>query len=253
MNEAQDGYWSDPHTRFFILGTGRNGSSLFSAILAASGANFGMPPSRDWNPRSGAYEHPALGRGAACYRLSERLRDASHVSRVVMWRRKWLRARAKINLRRALRQAHYLKIGDARVPMLARQLGYRPCVILLFRDYREQFVSAYLRHGSSYRELREYYANANLSALLALSIYGGTVIYFGDLTDLSQTNWAGAVSRLTGIAADTLLTRRASLVRPQTAAPTGAVFEDAELDALHARLRALCSQIFPPSRLAERA
>ncbi|MCX7915829.1 MAG: hypothetical protein N3A53_05955, partial [Verrucomicrobiae bacterium] len=145
MGQSAADYAKPAPRRYFILGTGRNGSSLFSAILAASGANFGMTPTGTWDPRTGAYEHPALGRGAACYRLSERLRDASHVSRWVMWRRKWLRAKAKIHLRRALHEAEYLKTGDARVPMLARQLGFTPCILLLFRNYREQFASAYLR------------------------------------------------------------------------------------------------------------
>ncbi|MCS7049924.1 MAG: hypothetical protein NZ483_11620, partial [Verrucomicrobiae bacterium] len=205
-----------------------------------------------WDPRTGAYEHPALGRGAACYRLSERLRDASHVSRWVMWRRKWLRAKAKIHLRRALHEAEYLKTGDARVPMLARQLGFTPCILLLFRNYREQFASAYLRHGSSVRELRQYYLDVNQSALLALSIYGGTVIHYADMVDCTKSEWARAVSEVTGLPADRLLEKRAELVKPQAPRGTSSLIEDRDLDALDIHLRSLCGQIFVASRLAER-
>lgn len=252
MQEADKPRHEPVPRRFFILGTGRNGSSLFSAILAACGANFGMPATADWNPRSGAYEHPALGRGAACYRLSEQLRDASHVYPWVMWRRKWLRARAKMNLRRALRQAEYLKTGDSRVPMLARQLGYTPCVMLLFRNYREQFASAYLRHGTSYAELRHYYLNVNQSALVALGIYGGTVIHYADIIDLTQTNWATILGKITGISADRLLEQRARLVKTGPVTPSHSQIDDPELNELDAKLRSLCGQIFTPSRLAER-
>ena len=44
--------------RFLIVGTGRCGSSLLSAILARAGANFDMPLRAEWDRRSGEYEHP---------------------------------------------------------------------------------------------------------------------------------------------------------------------------------------------------
>ena len=46
--------------KFLIVGTGRCGSTLLSAIIAKSGGSFGLPALEDWDRRGGALEHPCI-------------------------------------------------------------------------------------------------------------------------------------------------------------------------------------------------
>src|SRR5271163_3957531 len=55
-------------TRYFVVNSGRSGSTLLSVILAEAGAQFDLPIPRSWNPVGGEMEHPLGLRATAAFR-----------------------------------------------------------------------------------------------------------------------------------------------------------------------------------------
>jgi hypothetical protein len=95
--------------RILIVSDGRVGSTLITAILAAAGADLGLPAVEQWNPLGGAHEHPGLDRlnraleQAQCVSaLAERFPGLATLARL-------LRSRAKAKVRRLMARGRCLK------------------------------------------------------------------------------------------------------------------------------------------------
>lgn len=240
-------------SRYFLLSTGRCGSSLLAAILTHAGADFGERYRGQWDARTGAFESSAVGRATAHYRRSLALRSASHLSTWRMWHRKLHRALGQIYLRLAMKRAPFAKCGDSVIPLLARKLGYRPGVVFLSRHYVDQTFSAHQRHGIGYAELMESYYNHNSTALMTVQVYGGCVVSYEEIMDVSETAWAAALARTTGLDAETILASRAKIVCPQPPATRRIVPSDPRADALLTQLADFRGRYIEADRLGERS
>ncbi len=70
---------NDEKVRFIMVTTGRSGSSLLAAIIADAGGNFGFPPEDEWDPESGAMEHPLAQQASHLFRRAYYLRRAKRL------------------------------------------------------------------------------------------------------------------------------------------------------------------------------
>ncbi len=214
----QRGSPSDDGRRFFVVTSGRTGSTLLCAILADCGAGFAMPTPPIWDTARGDMEHPELRRGADLMRRAYEIspeRPPPGLRRVA-----WsvLRSRAKARLKRLMRQATYVK-GENLDLMVqpAFKLGYTPTIILSYRRFEETAISASLRSGhATLQILARYYERLNRNALLLLSTFGGCVVGYEQLVDLQDVSWAAPLASVTGLAVAHLIEARSRRVQAQS-------------------------------------
>src|SRR5882724_7286554 len=135
-----------PIERVFILTPGRTGSALLPAILAESGADFGIPASKSWDPAQGEMEQPDFVRATHLLAKAERLSRGQGKPPgpldMALW--SFNRRIARPHLAKALHIKRYLKAGNADLALQpATRLGYRPRVILSYRRLEPLVASSW--------------------------------------------------------------------------------------------------------------
>lgn len=203
-----------------IVGPGRTGSTLLAAILSDVGANFGLDGIESWDPADGAYEHPLAHAAYRDHQRSRRLGASLVPDR--LGRRPFARRRDR-SLGRLLSQVDFVKSSTLvwLVPRIAR-LGYRPTILVSFRDFDGYARSRHRRFGLSAWELVEHYRDVYLTALLQLEIFGGGVVDHAALVDPGAVRWADPLAELAGVEPSRLLERRAARLAPtERRAPAG--------------------------------
>ena len=241
--------------RFFIVTSGRSGSSLLATILADAGAEFGIPTPEQWHAGGGALEHPELRRVSAWMGYAYEI--APDRPGIGPRRHLWdiYRSVGKSHLRKLLGAARYIKGQGADFAVQpAFKMGYFPTVIVSYRRFEDFAVSSAMKSGRSNVEtLVNYYNRVNRNALLLLKMFGGCVVRYSDLTDPDSTAWATAIEQVTGLSAERLLASRDR--RASTRESLGAespVFDDSARHT-YAAVDALAGRVFPPSRQALRS
>lgn len=241
--------------RFFIVTSGRSGSSLLATILADAGADFGIPTPEQWYAGGGALEHPEL------HRVSAWMSYAYEISpdRPGIGLRRYLwdiyRSIGKSHLRKLLSKAAYIKGQGADFAVqLAFKMGYFPTVIVSYRTFEEFAVSSAMKSGRSNVEtLVNYYNRVNRNAILLLKMFGGCVVRYADLTDPTSTAWATAIGDVTGLSAERLLASRDRRVSaPQSASLESPIFDESAQHTYSA-IDALAGRVFLPSPQALRS
>ncbi len=233
----------ETQTRFLIVGSGRSGSSLISAILHDAGAGFYLPGVADWDPVKGAYEHPALHRAYHWQSRAEKIAQSMWPDRLG---RRACERRADGHLASLLPHATYLK-STTLVWLVQRiyRLGYRPAIIVSFRTFAEYCSSRFLKFGWSMPRLTSTYVDTYATALLQLGIFGGCALDHRDVVSPEETSWAEALAELTGLEAGALLKKRGERVKaierewPQELVPA----IDPAVNEIDERLRALRSRV----------
>lgn len=243
----------DPGRRcWFILTTGRSGSSLLSAVLAHAGADFGLPVPSIWDADRGVLEHPQIILAARYYRRGF---DALHGRSLLSPRLEaaLYRARARRRLRRALAAANFFKIGDLDlVVQPAFRLGCDPRVILSYRRFEPNATS--LLVGRTYdppESLARDYVRLYRNGLSLLDTFGGCVVAYDELMHAPATALR-ALAGVTGLEAGRLEAAYAALARPRerVTEPAGIVHTDAQ--AVFAELERRRGQVVEPSAQALR-
>ena len=152
--------------RYLIVGTGRSGSSLLSAILADAGANFDIPEISGWDRRSGAYEHPKLI--SACKWLYRSRKVAPFSDSF----KKFCERKIIYNLSELFEAAIFAKYPMAvGLTHFVSQLGYKPQVILSYRNFFGYSTSMYLKNGISLTDLTKEYEETNTTGFLQLKVF----------------------------------------------------------------------------------
>lgn len=103
---------SSQSIRHLLVGTGRCGSSLLSAILADSGANFGMGRVDGWKRSAGAYEHTKLQKACREFAISRKFAEKADCWWLHRKFRRFHMSNAKRALRGLLSEADFLKSMD---------------------------------------------------------------------------------------------------------------------------------------------
>lgn len=201
--------------KYLLVGTGRCGSSVLSAILADSGAEFGMGSVKSWKRSAGAYEHPKLQTAGKEFAISRKFAEKADC----WWLHRKFRRLHMSNAKRALRgllsQADYLKSMDlVWLTHTIFKLDYNPKIILVYRDFANVARSAYLSFSWGYKESEQYYMDVYRTALIQLQIFGGCAIEYDDLMNPAETQWSEVLSGVTGIEGSRLLESRNNRVKP---------------------------------------
>jgi hypothetical protein len=224
--------------RFFIVTSGRTGSSLLAAILADAGADFAMSVPARWDPSGGEMEHPDAAIAGDFFRAAE---DIS-VGRPHGWidRCRWrlLKSAGKRRLRAALHEARFVKAVDGHVLIRpAFKLGFFPSVILSYRRFDEYAISSSLMvPETSIDAIAARYRSANRNGLLLLRIFGGCAVSYEQLVDCRDRSWVEPLAQVTQLSADKLLAMRdcrveepaRSLAHVELDRPAQRVFEAVE-------------------------
>lgn len=238
--------------RYFIVSSGRAGSTLLSSIIAQAGADFGCGDSAQWDRRAGAFELKIGSHAAEHHNRAIALKDNSHISRWQMLRRKYHRSMAKKNTRKLMQQAQWIKLSSSGVIRMARAVDYQPRVILLYRPFANYAYSSFLRSGRHVPQMIEHYYNTYADGLLALNIYGGCVVEYSEIIDRNNDAWLERVAALSNLESANLITARDAIVDQQRSEDTGMAFEDyrlADIDKLIGQHR---GRLIEPHRLAGR-
>ncbi|HEX3051685.1 MAG TPA: hypothetical protein VHP83_13575 [Aggregatilineaceae bacterium] len=210
---------SEKESRYLIVGPGRTGSSLLSAILVNIGASFDLPVLENWESRAGAYEHPLI-HSARRWQLRMLKIDDSLIPNGIG--ESLCAKRMQHDLREVLERACYVKSSD--LVWLVHpiyKLGYWPRIIVSYRDFMGYARSRYLKYGFAMHQLVQMYVEVYSTALLELHTFGGCVIDYADMLTERETGWANALSQISGISMQSILDERGKIVdhEPRPALP----------------------------------
>jgi hypothetical protein len=239
--------------RFFIVSTGRSGSTLLAAVLADAGAEFGLPVPTRWDRRTGDMEHQRLTTAAHLLMKAHRIaREKPHGLR--RWRWTLLRSLAKRKLRSTLRRVDFVKVDGAHeLVRPAFKLGYFPSVIISYRRFEDYAVSLGLTHANAtIASLEQNYRSTLRSGLWLLNTFGGCVVSYEQLVDPAERSWAEPLASVTGIPAGRLIAARDARIEAPSARVVAADTErhaEAAFDAVD-RLK---HKWLPPSAQALRS
>ena len=240
-------------TRYFVVNTGRSGSTLLSVILADAGAAFGLPIPRSWDPGGGEMEHPLGLRATAAFRRA--FRAGSTKPEGWLRRRAWQlhRSSGRRALRKLLAQAEIVKCEDLDLVVASvLKLGFFPKVVLCYRRFEDYAVSrGLLKSSANVDALLAQYCRTYRNGWLLLQTFGGCAVGFDELTDLTATSWAGALARVTGFDAESLLVARARRLGKVSRPVARATFDEAA-NQLFSLLAASRGQEIPASDQAIR-
>ncbi len=203
--------------RYFIFTSGRSGSSLLAAILADTGANFGMSAPSDWDPHSGQMENANIKKAAHHYR---RMYDIERGTNYYLTPRIEAHCRRKSGqkyLKIALKEAQYLKIGD--MDLLVQQsfsLGYIPRLLLSYRRFEETAVSILRgrKHVGPDQIARDY-VRLYRQGLMLVHCFGGCVVNYEDIVNPERKEWIDSISEITKLGKTKLQAVIRERIRPK--------------------------------------
>jgi len=200
--------------RFLIVSTGRCGSSLLSAILAHAGADFDLPDLDSWSRSSGAYEHPKLEKAYAWFRLMQALPTWPAPSRYL---RQLTMKKMDRLLLDAMSKAKYAKTTNlVYLVQPISKLGYRPKIIISYRQFQGYATSRYRRTNLSFSDLTEKYIDTYGTALLQLSIWGGCLVSYEEMINSGCSEWIDVVCKLTNLEKELVAKCRNDVIKPRS-------------------------------------
>jgi uncharacterized membrane protein YkvA (DUF1232 family) len=234
--------------RYFILTSGRSGSTLLAAILADAGAEFAMPAPQAWKAGTGAMEGLDLQRAGAWLRSAYQISPERPPAGIRQWRWVVYRSVGKAQVRRLLENARYIKGSDVDLMVNpAFRMGFLPSVIISYRRFEECAISITTMRGhTTMQDLAAAYNRVYRNALLWLFTFGGCVVGYDQLTDPNDTSWVGPVAAVTNLPPDQLLeSRNRRLSRASRAVELAAL--DPSATQTFETMEALCSRVIPAS------
>lgn len=240
--------------RFFIVNPGRTGSTLLAAILADAGADFCFETPESWDPIRGDMEHEEIRTALTHFRKAFEISERKPNS--LLKRGMWVihQHYGKKHLKKILSMADYVKEDNLNLAVFpAYKLGFFPCIILNFREFEEHAESIFIMHGYSVMKSVDHYNRVIQNGILLLNIFGGCAIDYAELTALDRTEWASALSTVTGLSRQAVLDSRNKRVSgPPTVSSRRPVFDATAAQAC-AEARALSGRVIEPSPRALRA
>ena len=199
--------------KFCIIGTGRSGSSMLANILALSGADFSITPSKEWDMVRGDMEH-ALAHKAYSYIHKIRFVEESFLPASIFlpyYKRKLNKILFDLGDIQYIKSSKLVYV----VPELAKK-NQDIKVIIVYRNFNDYAKSRHAKYGWDMNRMRNEYINAYSTSILQLSIWGGVVVSYNDLTDVKKNEWAESLGALTGLDKEELIRNRDEIVKEPT-------------------------------------
>jgi len=230
----------DKNSKILIVGTGRSGSSLLSAIIADSDHSFGMEKAESWDKVKGAFEHKNLHLAYRNYSRSDKISK----SLLPSFFSSFFRRKGDKYLKMLLDNVTACKSSKL-VWMIQRihHLGYNPKIIVQYRKFQDYSRSRYLKFGWSMNRMLDEYCNVYSTSLLMLGVFEGVAVNYESILDKNNKDWAEDISKITGIDVKRLLDSRDRIVqRDKDSKPTKGFYTDNRVDNIYKDLEAF-SQI----------
>jgi hypothetical protein len=194
--------------RYFIVTHGRSGSSFLANILESCGADFGPDCAGDRDSEHDHWESRRIERAVRCAHNANHYFSPAMAGSARIAYRFW-RSRAKGFLGAGLRDAAWSKNRwNAVILPLAELLGYRPVVIVSYRNPAEVALSDMRQLKNMPSAFMPSITKTYLDARYALERYGGVLVDHADLMDADKDEWAIALEAATGLDAHALLAAR---------------------------------------------
>jgi len=200
------------NVKYLIVGTGRNGSSLLSAILNGAGADYGIEFKEDWDPRSGAFEQDNLHEAYKWYSRAKNIKE-SNIPEFFGYN--FCDQRCNRYLKNALQKANFLKSSKLiwLVHKTHYELDYPVKIIGLYRKFSNYVVSRYKKFGGSFEKWRKTYMEVNKQLLLYRHVYDTELISYENLVNLKDRACVKKLSNFTDIDEDELNKFRNEIVK----------------------------------------
>ncbi len=230
--------------KYLIVTTGRSGSNLFAAICADAGANFDIPGLPQQNRMNFRSEHLTL---IAAYKWFSRAQKISKSLLPSALGQRFCEIMMKARLSEVLGRATFLK--SAILVWMVHpiyQLGFRPHILVAYRKFSGYCFDKYKKNGWKAPELLDTYTSVYSTALLQLKMFGGCTVSYEEVSNPAETDWARAVSRVTGLDEQRLLQSRDKLIQPGNPIEDGLVYADDRVQAIYAQLLALKGTVIRP-------
>jgi len=241
---------TDTKRRYIIVTVGRTGSSVLAAILSDAGANFAMPDRKDWNPKSGAYEHDLFWSAYTWYSRADKINN-SIIPNALGWRRAQNKMREQLT--ELMEQADYAKYPGGAIWLVQTiaQLGYDVRVIVNYRRFEDYARSRYLRFGWGIQQIVDTYLNVYGTALMQLEYFGGCAVDFEEIVDPNATEWLSALAKLTGLSEDKLMQSQSERVKATSTSEEkpplhNPMIEDKRIQEMYQALRDLKGKVIEP-------
>lgn len=200
----------EDNIKYIVVSTERSGSSMTSAILANAGADFGFDKDRKWYRGAGDYEHQEV---VDTYKYLKRVLFSQKFSD-----RLTLRLKKKIVSKMEIL---YSKVSYSKYPPLSqylpfyvKQAGFDIRLIVVIRNFNDFAISMISKNGKDFETLKDTYLSTYRTSLLNLSLYGGCIICYEDITKIEETRWAELVEKTCGLDASKLISERDKIVKP---------------------------------------
>lgn len=230
--------------KYLIVGTERSGSTLLSAILANSGADFGIAKGKDWDRASGDYEHKIL---VGTYK---------HLKRALLFKKYSDRLTARENRKIIARLVRlYSKVAFSKYPPLSEYLpshikkaGFDLRLICVIRKFNDFAISRISKKGGSFDDCKQAYLSTYQTSLLNLSLYGGCIVCYEDVIDLEKVGWATVLESTCHLNSKNLLAERQQLVKPTFLEnKIQSINLDQSCTKLYSEYKKLSMSYFPPA------
>jgi len=232
--------------RYFIVGSGRSGSSLLAAILADAGAAFSMEHIDSWDRGAGEYEHPLVHQARRWHSRAAKINESLIPNALAHG---FCVRRMRKALDALLHEAEFVKSTDlVHLVPVAAHLRYTPVVIVSYRPFAAHARSRHRKDGMDAAHLLADYINIYTTAALQLQIFGGGVVSYDELVNSEQIAWAETLDTLTGIPSQQILAAREKRVSeiPRNAPAFDLPVSHAMIDQLHATYMSLLGRVIEP-------
>ncbi len=195
--------------KVFVLGPPRSGTTLVSALLAHSGAEFGVDRVASWDASSGEFEHPLAIKASVELARAERLRPFSRTLSHYFDRR------ASENLSALLKIADFVKYPpmSEKFPVMAKRLGYQPICIVVVRSFLGFASSMLAKNNLQWDELQHIYRQSLFTSILLREQLGGSVIRYEELVGEDCGNAIATLAMSTGLKGETIAAAAGRLIQ----------------------------------------
>jgi len=200
--------------KYLIITAGRTGSSVLAAVMNRAGADFGLGDKAEWNRKLGAFEHPLLWRAQNWHSKSRKIEESLIPNSIGL---SFCRKKVFATLGKVVSDVDFLKsITLVNLTWYIEQMGYKPVIILSFRNFRDyslSYLSAAFQPNRGYQNTVREYVDTYATGLLQLSRYGGAVVSYDDVINFDKEGWAEQLEDWTKIGKEKLLQARNELVK----------------------------------------
>ncbi len=179
---------SKSNKKFLIIGTGRTGSSLLSAILLKSGANFGLDTKDIWNRDKGDFEHPLLHEAYKWHSRAEKI-DQSILPNYFFV--PFSNQKCNKTLNQLLSNVNYAKSSQLLwlVHRINFKLGYEVKIIGVYRKFSAYLLSRYKKYGRSLDYWREHWLQVNKTLVLQTKMMPSLLLSYEEMVNNSNQDW----------------------------------------------------------------